>query len=447
MRDLTRGPMLGHVVAMAAPIMVGMLVQTLYFLVDLYFVSRLGDVALAGVSSAGNAMFLVMALTQMLSVGTIAVVSQAVGADDRDRANRAFHQAVMLAAVLASATLLAGYLGPADAYAEAIGADAPTAAAGRLYLKWFVPALAFQFVATAMVATLQGTGVVKPTMIVQMLGLLANIVLTPILVGGWVTGHPLGVVGAGLSSTLASAFGVTLMIFYFVRLEVYVRFEPRRLRPDFGVLKRMLGIGLPSGAEFLLMFVYMAVIYTVIRTFGSHAQAGFGIGTRMMQAIFLPALAISFAAPAIVGQSFGARDAGRVRQAFSTIATISIVVMAVLTLLCQWRPGALVASFAHDPETLSVATSFLKTISWNFVATGLVFTCSGVFQGMGNTLPSLASSATRIVTFVVPAFWLARQPGFYIEQVWYLSVATVALQTVISLLLLRWQLARRLRFA
>ncbi len=83
MRDLTRGPLLGHIAAMATPIAVGMLVQTLYFLVDLYFVSRLGGVALAGVSAAGNAMFLVLALTQVLSVGTIAVVSHAVGAEDR----------------------------------------------------------------------------------------------------------------------------------------------------------------------------------------------------------------------------------------------------------------------------------------------------------------------------------------------------------------------------
>ena len=114
MKDLTRGPIPGHIVALAVPIAVGMLVQTLYYLVDLYFVSRLGSVALAGVGAAGNMMFLVFALTQMLSVGTVATVSHAVGADDKRRANLVFNQAVLLAGVLAVATLAAGYLGPAD---------------------------------------------------------------------------------------------------------------------------------------------------------------------------------------------------------------------------------------------------------------------------------------------------------------------------------------------
>ncbi len=446
MRDLTRGPIVGHIAAMAAPIAVGMLVQTLYFLVDLYFVSRLGGVALAGVSAAGNVMFLVLALTQMLSVGTIAVVSQAVGAEDRPRANRAFHQAVMLAAVLAAATLLGGYLGLADLYVGTIGADQATTAAGLLYLRWFVPAMALQFVITAMGAALQGTGVVKPTMVVQLLGLLTNIILTPILVAGWGTGHPLGVLGAGLASALAAAASASMMAFYFVRLERYVRFDPRQLRLHFGVLRRMLSIGMPSGAEFFLMFVYMAVIYSVIADFGSTAQAGFGVGVRMMQAVFMPAMAIALATPAIAGQNFGAKNPDRVRKTFTTCSAIIVVVMAALTLLFQWRPGAFLASFSSDADIPAAASGPISTIPWNFVATGLVFTCSSMFQGLGNTVPSLVSSATRIVSFVFPVFWLARQPDFYLEQVWYLSVATVTLQMVISLVLLRTEMAKRLRF-
>ncbi len=447
MRDLTRGPLLGHVVAMATPIAIGMLVNTLYLLVDLYFVSRLGDAALAGVSAAGNAMFLVLALSQVLSVGTIAVVSHAVGAEDRPRANLAFNQAVMLASLLAVVTLLAGYLGMADLYIGSIGADEDTVSAGARYLRWVIPAMALQFATTAMGAALQGTGVVKPTMVVQLLGVLVNIILTPILIAGWGTGHAMGVSGAGLASTLAALAATLMMTFYFVRLERYVKFDRHQLRPHPEVLRRMLGIGLPSGAEFMLLFVYMAVIYAVTARFGAAAQAGFGAGVRVMQAILLPAMAIAFATPAIAGQNFGARHAGRVRKTFATAATLNVLIMAACTLLCQWRPEWLVGSFASDAEVLGFATVFMTIISWNFVANGLSLTCSGLFQALGNTVPGLAASATRIVTFVVPAFWLARQPDFYIEQLWYLSVATVALQAVISLTLLRGQLARRLRFA
>ena len=446
MRDLTRDPIARHIVALALPIAVGMIVQTLYFLVDLYFVSRLGGTALAGVGSAGNSMFLVLALTQMLSVGTIAAVSQAVGRKDRGRANRVFHQALVLALGLAAATLAAGYFGLAGRYVEAIGADAATVAAGTTYLDWLLPGMALSFLSTAMGATLQGTGIVKPTMLVQMVTVAANVVLTPILIAGWGTGRPLGVVGAGLSSTLAATLGVALMAIYFWRLERYVRFDWRLLAPRLSMIRRMLGIGLPAGGEFALLFVYVAVIYRVVGVFGASAQAGFGVGMRVMQAVFLPALAIAFAVPAIAGQNFGARDGDRVRATLKTAATMNVVFMLTLTLLCGWRPEWLVAPFSSDPRTLEVAVGFLTIVSWNFVASGLTFVCSGVFQGLGNTVPSLAASATRLLTFVGPAFWLASRPGYAIDHVWYLSVATVTIQAIVSVLLVRRELGRKLRF-
>ena len=432
---------------MALPIAVGMLVQTLYYLVDLYFVSRLGEVALAGVGAAGNMMFLVLALTQMLSVGTIATVSHAVGKNDQQQANLVFNQAVTLAAVLATVTLVGSYLGLADFYIGLIGADEATIAMGSTYLRWFMPTMALQFAMAAMGGALQGTGIVKPTMLVQMVAVLVNIILTPILVAGWLTGRPMGVAGAGLATTLAAGVGVVLMTVYFVRLEKYVGFDRALMRPRPEVIKRMLSIGVPAGGQFVLMFGYMAIIYAVISSFGAASQAGFGIGSRVMQAVFLPAMAISFAVPAIAGQNFGARNGDRVRQTFRTAVLMNSVFMFAVTLFCQWRPEWLVGGFSDDPEVLGVAAVFMAVISWNFVPTGINFTCSGMFQGMGNTLPALASAATRLVTFAAPAFWLAARPGFRIEQIWYLSVATVALQAVISLLLVRWQFARRLQFA
>lgn len=256
----------------------------------------------------------------------------------------------------------------------------------------------------------------------------------------------MGVAGAGLASTLAAGTGVMTMGLYFVRMEHYVGFDGKLLRPRVETLRRMLGIGIPAGGELALMFVYMVVIHTVISRFGATAQAGFGVGARVMQAVFLPVLAIGFAIPAIAGQNFGARHAERVRETFRTAALMNVAFMVAVTLFCQWRPYWLVESFSSDAAVVRVASGFMTIISWNFVAVGLRFTCSGMFQGLGNTLPALASTATRLVTFVLPAFWLAQRPGFRIEHIWYLSVATVALQAVVSLGLVRWQLASRLRF-
>ncbi|HXU30221.1 MAG TPA: MATE family efflux transporter [Thermoanaerobaculia bacterium] len=443
MKDLTKGPIHRHILEMAAPMAIGMLIQTFYYLVDLYFVSRLGDTAIAGVSAAGNAMFIVVGLTQMLGVGTVALIAQAVGRKDPADANLVFNQSLVLSALCGVLTLVGGYA-LTGAYMGSIGAGDAATAAGVTYLHYFIPGLALQFALIGMGSALRGTGIVKPTMTVQVLTVLINIILAPVLIAGWGTGRPLGVAGAGLATSIAVALGVVMMTVYFSRLEKYVTFHASEWRPRFDTWKRILAIGLPAGGEFMLMFLYMAVIFRVIRNFGPAAQAGFGVGSRVMQAVFLPAMAIAFAAAPIAGQNFGARQPERVRQTFRIAALMGSAVMLGLTLICQWRPEWFVLGFTKEPEVVAVGAQFLHFISWNFVAAGLVFTCSGMFQAMGNTWPSLMSTGTRLLTFALPAIWLSQQPGFHIEQVWYLSVATVALQMILSLLLLRAQLRKRL---
>ena len=443
MKDLTEGPIAGHIVQMAVPMAVGMLIQTLYFLVDLYFVAQLGDSAIAGVSVGGTVMYIVLGLTQMLGVGTVALISHAVGRKDVNDANLVFNQSLVLSALCAALTLALGY-GLGDDYLSSLGADAETTAAGLSYLHFYLPGLALQFALVSMGSALRGTGIVKPTMIVQVLTLLLNIILAPILIAGWGTGHALGVAGAGLASSIAIAIGVVMMAVYFVRMEKYVAFHSALWRPRLHTWKRMLGIGFPAGGEFALMFVFMAVIYTVIRDFGAAAQAGFGVGGRVMQSIFLPAMAIAFSTPAVAGQNFGAGKPDRVRETFRTAVLMSCVVMLTLTLLCQWNPAWLVSRFTSERDVIDTGAQFLHIISLNFVAQGIIFTCSGMFQALGNTWPALLSTTTRLLMFALPALWLSHQEGFRIEQVWYLSVTTVALQAVLSWLLLRGQMRRRL---
>jgi putative MATE family efflux protein len=295
MKDLTEGPIPRHVLTMAIPIALGMLLQTLYFIVDLYFVARLGDAAIAGVSAAGNVMFVVFALTQTLGVGTVALVSHAVGRKDRDEANHVFNQSVALAAACAIFTLVAGY-GLADGYMRFFGADAATMDAGVRFLDTFIPGLALQFALVVMGSGLRGTGIVQPTMVVQALTVLLNAALAPVLIAGWGTGVPLGVAGAGLASSLSVAAGVVLMTVYFLRLEKYVGFDASQWRPRIATWKKLLNIGIPAGGEFAFIGIYTGVMYWIIRDFGTAAQAGFGIGSRVMQMIFLPAMAVAFAA-------------------------------------------------------------------------------------------------------------------------------------------------------
>ncbi|MEQ9397573.1 MAG: MATE family efflux transporter [Longimicrobiales bacterium] len=443
MQDLTEGPIPGHLARMAVPIAVGMVFQTLYYLVDLFFVGKLGDAAIAGLASAGNLQFLVMALTQVLGVGTMALIAHASGRKDRDDANLVFNQSLGLAAVCAVGTLAGGYA-LAGAYMGLLGADAATEAAGITYLHWFLPGLALQFALISMGSALRGTGIVNPTIVVQVFTVGLNAVLSPIMIAGWLTGRPLGLMGAGLSTTISVGVGVALMLVYFVRLERFVVFDVSRMAPRWAAWKRILVVGLPPGGEFALMFVYMAVIYWAIRGFGPEAQAGFGVGSRVMQAVFLPAMAIAFAAAPVAGQNMGAGKPDRVRATFRAAVWVLSGIMVLLTLLCQVRPGALIGFFTDDPAVVAVGVEFLRIISINFVATGIVFTCSGLFQAMGNTVPSLVASATRIVTFTIPAVWMSGQPWFELHHLWFTSVATVALQAAAAWWLLTLEMRRKL---
>lgn len=443
MKDLTQGPIARNIVAMAAPIAFGMFFQTLYYLVDLYFVAGLGDSAIAGVGAAGNVMFIIIGLTQVLGVGTVALISQAVGRKDQPAANLVFNQSIVLSALCGLAALIGGY-GLSHIYMGQVAADEATYQAGLSYLYWFLPGMASQFAMVAMSSTLRGTGIVKPTMIAQVVSVVLNIILAPVLIAGWGTGYPMGVAGAGLASTLALVVAIALLGVYFLRLEKYVSFHQALWKPQLAEWKRILGIGLPAGAEFILLFVYMGIVYWCIREAGAIAQAGFGVGSRVMQSIFLPAMAIAFAAGPIVGQNFGARQYDRVRETFRSAAFIGAAIMFLLTLLVHISPSLLVRGFAQDAEVLAVAATFLQITSWNFVAQALVFTASSVFQGLDDTRPSLWSTSSRLLIFAVPAIWISRRPGFELKHLWYLSVTAQTLQALLSLWLVRVQFRRKL---
>jgi hypothetical protein len=143
-KDLTQGSVVSHVLTMAGPISLGIVMALLCQLIDLYFVGGLGDAAIAGVGAADNAGFLINAFTQVLSVGTVALVSHAVGRKDATDANLVFNQALGLSALCGGCALVAGLL-LARAYVGSLAADTATVEAGTIYLRWFMPALALQF--------------------------------------------------------------------------------------------------------------------------------------------------------------------------------------------------------------------------------------------------------------------------------------------------------------
>jgi putative MATE family efflux protein len=445
MQDLTTGSVTRHLLKTTSFMLVTMLSQTLYFLVDLYWVGRLGKEAVAAVGIAGNLTFVVLAVSQMLGVGTTTMVSHAVGRKDHDSAVMLFNQSQVLS-MTAGVAFLAIAMALRLPYSTTLSADGTTAALAAAYLLWFVPAMALQFAMVAMGSALRGTGNFKPGMVVQTTTVIVNMILAPIFILGWITNHPMGVAGAALSSLVAVAIGVVWLSTYFISSEQYLHFRGRDWRPRFRVWSSMLKIGLPAGAEFGLMAAYMFIVYAITRPFGASAQAGFGIGLRLIQALFLPVVALGFAVSPVAGQNVGARQAARVRAAFRSAVGMAAGLMLVAGVFCNLAAPQLFGIFSRDREVIRVGVEYLRIASWSFVASGIVFVSSSMFQALGNTIPPLMTSFSRILIVTVPVVLLARLPGFELKTIWYLSVLGILLQMAANLLLLRREFRLRLAF-
>ncbi|HEX2602118.1 MAG TPA: MATE family efflux transporter [Gemmatimonadaceae bacterium] len=445
MEDLTTGPLTRHLLKTTSFMLVTMIFQTLYFLIDLYWVGRLGTDAIAAVGIAGNLTFIVLALTQMLGVGTTTVVSHAIGRRDRDGAQLMFNQAQMLAIVTGAAFLVVGLLARVP-YARAMAPDPVTATLANQYLLWFIPAMGLQFLMVAAGAALRGVGNFKTGMIVATGSVIINMILAPFLIFGWVTHHAFGVAGAAMSSLIAIVVAIVWFAAYFVGKNSYLRFVRADQKPQLQLWKKMLNIGLPAGFEFLMMAVYLIVVYSLARPFGAAAQAGFGIGQRVIQSMFMPAVALGFSVAPVAGQNFGARSRERVIDTFRKAAYMVTGLMVLLIVIGELAPRTLIGVFSKDPAVLDVGGVYLRIVSWTFIASGLIFVASSMFQAMGNTIPSLVASGVRVLLVAVPAIILSRTPGFHLNWIWYLSVGAVFIQLALSMFLLRREFSRRLTF-
>ena len=446
MQDLTTGPLTRHLLKTTGFMLVTMVFQTLYFLIDLYWVGRLGTESVAAVGIAGNLSFVVLALTQMLGVGTTTVVSHAVGRKDHAQATYLFNQSQVLTMVTGAVFLVLAFTFR-SAYSKAMGADAETATLSDAYLLWFIPALALQFTLVAMGSALRATGNFKPGMIVSTASVIINMVLAPFLIFGWGTGKALGVAGAAVSSLIAIVIACVWFTTYFFKKDSYLHFNTALWSPKLSEWKRMLAIGLPAGFEFGMMAVYLAVVYAITRPFGAASQAGFGIGQRIVQAGFMPVVALGFAVAPVAGQNYGARLPERVKATFKDASLMAAAVMVLFAVASHIAPAALVGIFTNDPAVIAVGVEYLRIVSWNYVASGLIFVASSMFQAMGNTVPSLIASAVRILLITIPAVALSRMPGFQLRTIWYLSVAAVIVQLALAMYLLSREFRGRLNFA
>lgn len=440
-KDLTRGSIGRHILAMAIPTAISMLAQFALQIIDLYFVTRLGVSATAGVNAAGNVIFITVALNQILGIGTVVLVAHAVGRRDHDDVKVVLHQCLTLALVcgLAAVLVISVFVHP---YLEAISSDSATMHAGMTFIAWALPGYALTFPMTVLSSALRGAGKPVQAVTFSTLVVLLNVVLAPLFIAEEFAG--LGVKGAGLATSLSVLLGFALFLVYCSRTQRWMMFQYQLLRPRLRHWSRILNIGVPAGCDFGMHFIFTAIVYYSIRDFGSVAQAGYAIGSQVMQVLALPGLAIAYAAGPIAGQNFGAREAARVRETFRKAAVFSVAVMSMAIAFVQLRPHLLLGLLDVDPEAIAAAREFLSLASWALAAQVLVSACSSMFQAMGYTIPSVISSGVRLISFSLPVLWLLLQSNFEIEQVWYLYVGSLVIQAAVSTWLVTAEFRRRL---
>src|SRR5690349_19602099 len=347
----------------------------------------------------------------MLGVGTTTVVSHAIGRKDREGAELMFNQAQALAVVTGSIFLVLGLLLRVP-YARVMSPDPETATLAGQYLLWFIPAMALQFLMVAAGAALRGVGNFKTGMIVGTGSVIINMLFAPFLIFGRITGHAFGVAGAAMASLIAIIIAIVWFGAYFVAKDSYLRFVRADQKPQLALWRKMLNIGLPAGFEFAMMAVYLILVYSLARPFGAAAQAGFGIGQRVIQSLFMPAVALGFSVAPVAGQNFGARNRERVIDTFRKAAYMVRAIMVVLIIVAQIAPRSLSAVFSKDPAVLDVGGVYLRIVSWTFIASGLIFVASSMFQAMGNTIPSLIASEFACCSLQCRQFFFRGRPDF-----------------------------------
>ena len=443
MQDLTTGSLSRHLLKTTSMMLVGMTLQTLYVLVDLYWVGHLGTAAVTAAGIGGNVAFIVLAASQALGVGTTSLIAQAAGRKDHDEATHVYGQSQLLAFVVGGLFLVIATL-LRDDYVNQLSADAETTALAHDFLKWFIPAMALQFPLVSMGSALRGTGRFGPGMWVQGFAVVLNMILSPIFMFGWGPFPPMGIAGAALGTFVSVAAGTIAMASYFLPRDAYLRFAAVRWKVDLPRWRAILKIGIPAGAEFAFLAVYMMVVYAVTRPFGASAQAGFGIGMRILQSGFLPVVALGFSVGPVAGQNFGAGKIDRVRATFWDAARMSAGAMLIFALVARFMPMPLLRPFSSDPMVLVTAADYLRTTSWSFVASGIIFVVSSLFQAVGNSVPPLIAAAFRTGVMVVTLLVIQDAPGFKLKWIWWLSVASILLQLYLNLWFLKREYRTRL---
>ncbi len=423
-------------IGMAVPMMLSMLVQALYNVVDSIFVSRISEDALTAVSLAFPVQNLMIALGAGTGVGINAFLSKSLGEKNQKMANKAAHNGIFLMIVTSIFCALFGMFGSYWFFTTQTE-DVAIIEYGHQYLSIvmiFSFGLYGQFVTERL---LQATGRTLYTMFTQGLGAIINIILDPILIFGMFGLPALGMKGAAIATIIGQIIAAILGVWFNVKKNPDIQLRVKEIRPDKEVIKKVYSVGVPSIIMGSIGSIMTYGMNRILMGFSSTAAAVFGVYFKLQSFFFMPVFGLNNGMVPIIAYNYGARKKDRMMKTLRLSITYAVSIMVIGFLVMQIFPAQLFSLFEASEDMLAIGVPALRTISISFLFAGYCIIVGSMFQALGNGILSMIISIARQLVVLLPVAYLLSLSG-NLNLIWLsFPIAEIASLTLSSIFLYR----------
>ncbi len=410
--DLLEGKIGKTFIFLALPILVAMFMQTLFNIVDTYFVSRLGTEAIAAMGLTFPIFMLSVSLGSGLSIGISSVVARSIGANDQEKTNNSAINGMFLALLLGLAFLVFGTLA-IKPMLRFMGAEGEVHRLALNYIIIIVVAMPIKFLYFSIDGIFRGEGKTGLTMFILLGSTIMNIILDPLLIFGIGPFPKLGVTGAALATALSWTVGLAVAITFLLqkRSDIQLKFSDFKFKGK--LVLEMLKVGLPSAVAQGTVAFTMIFVNKFAMDFSEAAVAAYALGFRIDSIAILPGVAFGSATIAMLGQNFGAKKYDRVKKIHRQSLTIVMATMGVIAVFTLAFPRVLLNIFLEGSVddtsmVLKHGVEYLRIMACSYIFIGIGMVSNASFQAIGKGLPTFITTAIRLFILAIPlAYTLA----------------------------------------
>ncbi|MBS6194170.1 MAG: MATE family efflux transporter [Clostridiales bacterium] len=402
---------------MSLPMMLSMLVQALYNIVDSIFVAQINENALTAVSLAFPIQNLMIAIAVGTGVGVNALLSRSLGKKDFHAVDESAKNGIFLSLVSAVFFALVGFA-VTKPFLTFQTSDPQILEYGTQYISIICLFCGSLFLQIMLERLLMSTGLTVYTMLSQGLGAIVNIILDPILIFGLLGMPKMGVAGAALATVLGQFFGMVSGLYFNLRFNKEIHINMRKFRPNKQIIRTIYSVGLPSIVMQAIGSVMTFGMNKILIQFTSTATAVFGVYFKLNSFVFMPVFGLNNGMVPIVAYNYGAWDKRRVTRTIRLSIFSAVTIMLVGTAAFLLFPANLLQMFNASPDMLSIGIPALRIIALGFVFAGFSIVVGSVFQALGNGIYSLIISIARQLVVILPAAALLASVGG-LHMVWW----------------------------